>query len=130
MKSGGLLHPELLALIARVGHTDTIVIADVGLPIPRNVPRIELAVVAGLPDLLSVLRAVVAELVVESVTLASETRIHSPAFHHQLESVLHAPTVEVDHETLKGMLHHAAAVIRTGETTPYANVILHCGVDF
>lgn len=112
MRLGGLFHPELLAVIARVGHTDTVVIADAGLPIPPGTPRIELAVSAGLPDLTSVLRAVLGELVVESFTVASQTRAHSPDFYARLTPLLTAPVAEVGHEALKAMVEHGS-VLRT-----------------
>lgn len=130
MKRSGLLHPELAALVASAGHTQTIVVADAGLPIPPGVPRIELGVVAGLPELLSVLKAVLGELVIEGATVARETAEKSPAWHRELLGVLPAQPLEISHEELKARLPGALAVIRTGETTPFANVILHCGVNF
>ena len=130
MKRSGLLHPELSALVARAGHTQTIVLADTGLPIPAGTPRIELGVSAGLPGLLDVLSAVLGELVVERVTVASETRAHSPEWHARLLGTLEQTPGEITHEAFKAALPGALAVIRTGEVTPYANVILHCGVNF
>lgn len=130
MKHTGLLHPQLAALVASAGHTQTIVVADAGLPIPTTTPRIELGVVAGLPDLLSVLQAVLDELVIEGITIARETKGNSPHWHAELLQVLPMTPTEISHEELKAHLPHALAVIRTGETTPYANVILHCGVNF
>ncbi|AFD27035.1 D-ribose pyranase [Deinococcus gobiensis] len=134
MKRRGLLHPDLSALVARAGHTQTIVLADTGLPVPAGTPCIELGVTAGLPALLDVLRAVLTELVVEGATVAAETRQRSPEWYAGLREVLgevleEAPA-ELPHEALKAALPHALAVVRTGETTPYANVILHCGVNF
>lgn len=130
MKRSGLLHPELSALVATAGHTQTIVVADTGLPIPRETPRIELGVVAGLPGVVAVLRAVLAELVIEGATVASEARQFSPQWHEELLTVLPEAPQEIRHEDLKAQLPQALAVIRTGEVTPYANVILHCGVSF
>lgn len=132
MKSSGLLHPELAALVAAAGHTQRIVLADAGLPIPAGTPRIELGVVAGLPGLLDVLRALLGELAVEGVTLAVETQAHSPEWYARLQKVLPTsiPLHEVSHEAFKAALPEVLAVIRTGETTPYANVVLHCGAGF
>ncbi len=130
MKKQGLLHPELSALVAAAGHTQTIVLADTGLPIPPGTPRIELGIVAGSPDLLGVLRAVLGELVIEGATVASETRQVSPDWYARLKAELPTAPQEISHEELKARLPGALAVIRTGETTPYANVILHCGVNF
>ncbi|WP_407572352.1 D-ribose pyranase [Deinococcus altitudinis] len=132
MKSSGLLHPDLCALVAAAGHTQRIVLADAGLPIPPGTPRIELGVVAGLPGLLEVLRALLGELAVEGVTLAEETQANSPEWYARLQAVLPTDVAmhEVSHEALKADLPGALAVIRTGEVTPYANVVLHCGAGF
>jgi len=74
MKRSGLLHAELNRVIAAMGHTDTLVIGDVGLPVPHGVPCIDLAVLPGTPDFSTVFEAVYAELAVESVTVASESQ--------------------------------------------------------
>ena len=69
MNRGRLINPDLLALIASLGHTETIVIADAGLPIPVGVPRLDLSLVRGTPSFLAVLEAVSTELIIESATL-------------------------------------------------------------
>lgn len=130
MKKTGLLHPELSALVAAAGHTQRIVIADTGTPVPPGTPRIELGVTAGLPDLLSVLNAVLAELVIEGAEVARETREVSPEWHRELLKVLPVQPREITHEALKAGLPGVLAVVRTGEVTPYANVVLICGVNF
>jgi D-ribose pyranase len=132
MKRSGLLHAELNRVIAAMGHTDTLVIGDVGLPVPPGVPCIDLAVLPGTPDFATVFEAVYAELAVESVTLASEIHSHNPALvklakRLDKESI---PVSEVSHEDFKRLSARAVAVVRTGETSPYANVILHAGVTF
>ena len=130
MKNAGLLHAELNAIIARAGHTQMIVIADVGLPIPEGVRRIDLAVLPGLPDVLSVLRAVLGELVLENSTISLEASVKSPQWVATARQVLPKPPLEISHAELKALLPKALVVVRTGETTPYANVVLHCGVNF
>lgn len=130
MKRAGLLHAELNAIIAIAGHTQMIVIADAGLPIPNGVRRIDLAVVAGLPDVISVLKAVLDELVLESSTISLEANLQSVDWVSQLHEVLPQPPQEISHEALKALLPQVLAVVRTGETTPYANIVLHCGVNF
>jgi D-ribose pyranase len=137
MKRGAILHPELSRAVASLGHGDALVIADAGLPIPPGVPRIDLAFAAGKPAFLDVLEAVLAEMEVERAVLAEEARSASPAFHGRLEARLAAlPKVgprgveHVPHEELKRLTRSAVAVVRTGEFTPYANVVLHSGVVF
>jgi D-ribose pyranase len=130
MRASGLLHPELLALVARAGHTDTIVVADAGLPMPKGVPCIDLSVRAGLPGFLGVLRAILDELVIEGATVATEMRERSSGLHAELLPMLEVAPRTVTHEEFKRLTHDALGIVRTGETTPYANIILHCGVPF
>lgn len=132
MRRSGLLHAELNRVIAAMGHTDTLVIADVGLPVPPGVPCIDLALLPGTPSFATVFEAIYAELAVESVTVASEIHHRNPALvalAKRLESDglgIH----EVSHDDFKQLTARAVAVVRTGETAPYANVILHAGVTF
>ncbi|MDQ0009285.1 D-ribose pyranase [Luteibacter jiangsuensis] len=132
MRRSGLLHAELNRVIAAMGHTDTLVIADVGLPVPHGVPCIDLAVLPGTPSFAAVFEAVYAELAVESVTVAREIHAKNPALVAlTLRLANDGLTVdEVSHDELKQLAARAVAVIRTGETSPYANVILHAGVTF
>ena len=38
--------------------------------------------------------------------------------------------IDADHEAFKEVTKHAKCIIRTGEITPFANVILHSNVFF
>ena len=127
MRRHGILHPELSAHLARLGHTDTFVIGDAGLPVPPGVARVDLAVTLGVPGFAEVADAILAEIEVEAAVIAAEAA-GSPA-----GRVLEArfPGAEaVPHEELKERMEQARFVVRTGETTPYANVIVRCGVPF
>jgi len=132
MKRRGLLHAELNRVIAAMGHTDTLVIGDVGLPVPPGVPCIDLAVLPGTPSFTAVFDAVYAELAVESATVAREIHGRNEAL-VTLSARLRGEGVgveEVSHDDFKHLCARAVAVVRTGETSPYANVILHAGVTF
>jgi D-ribose pyranase len=131
MKKQGILQNDLAAVIARLGHTDTLVVADAGLPIPPGVPRIDLAVSPGVPSFMQVLRPLLDEVAVESAIIASEMRAASPGFYAELQGVLGTlPIKEVPHAEFKSLTQPARAVVRTGEFTPYANIILVAGVAF
>jgi D-ribose pyranase len=131
MKKIGLLNDRLSAIIATMGHGDLLVIADAGLPVPPGVERIDLAVEPGLPGMLAVTRAVERELRVERLTLASELLARNPALADEIASIFPAAARdEVSHESFKELTKRARAVVRTGECTPYANVILASGVTF
>ncbi|BDG01246.1 D-ribose pyranase [Anaeromyxobacter oryzae] len=138
MKRGAILHPELSRIIALLGHGDALVVADAGLPIPAGVERIDLAYAPGRPPFLDVLEAVLAEMEVERATIATEVDARTPApVRDALRARLAAlPKVKahgievVPHGELKRLVRGARAVVRTGEFTPYANVILWSGVVF
>lgn len=129
MKSTGVLHGEISALVAELGHGDEVVIADYGLPIPEGVRCIDLAVTTGVPDFLTVLRTVLSELCVERETLATELMTDEHFLLQVVETLPHEP-VFLPHEALKQRCSDVKAIIRTGEWTPYANVILRAGVPF
>lgn len=139
MKKTNLLNRHLSALVASVGHTDQIVLADAGLPIPAGPQCIDLAVSPGLPNLEAVLAALLTELQLESVVLAQEIITHSPQLHQALLAQIAAAASAQGKEIAVSYLSHqqfklenaqAKAVVRTGECTPYANLILRCGVPF
>lgn len=129
MRPDGLWHPRLLAILAAAGHTDLIVIADPGLPVPPGVEAVDLVWRRNEPRLLPVLETVLDELVVEAAVIAEEAE--DPAL---LAGIARAmPDVEpcrMPHEELKRLTADAAVVVRTGEATPYANVVLRAGVPF
>ncbi|MDN4593982.1 D-ribose pyranase [Polycladomyces subterraneus] len=131
MKKLGILNSEIAGVLAKMGHTDTIVIADCGLPIPDHVHRIDLAIRLGKPTFLEVAEAIRDDMVIEKITLASEIKQYNPDLLREVER-LFAPEAKefVPHEQFKALMQRAKAVIRTGENSPYANVILHAGVIF
>ncbi|SDB81833.1 D-ribose pyranase [Raineyella antarctica] len=131
MKKHGLLNPDLNRAVARLGHTDLVVVADCGLPVPAQVPVIDLALVFGIPRFTEVLDALLAEIVVEAGTAAEEVRgTEADGWLTSRLLPLDAPLAYIPHVELKHRVAGAAFVVRTGETTPYANVLLRCGVPF
>lgn len=129
MKKHGILNRELAGRFARLGHTDSIVIADCGLPIPDGVPCIDLAYKLGEPAFLTILDVVLDDLVIEDAVVAEEVKVNNENVSVALENKLSNITY-IAHEDFKKLTRQAKLIIRTGETTPYANVILQCGVIF
>ncbi|MEK9198108.1 D-ribose pyranase [Ureibacillus sp. 179-F W5.1 NHS] len=129
MKRHGILNRELAGHFAKLGHTDRIVIADCGLPIPKEVPCIDLAYKLGEPTFLSILEVVLDDLIVEAAVLAEEIQRNNEKVAKEVASSL-SNISYVTHEEFKELTKEAKLIIRTGETTPYANVILQCGVIF
>lgn len=129
MRANGIWHPRLAHLIAAAGHTDLIVIADAGLPIPAGVETIDLVWAQGEPRFLAVLRAVLAELVVERAVTEKETS-DSELLSGLATALQGLETDVVGHTEFKQITARAKVIVRTGETTPYANIILQAGVPY
>ncbi|AHG20232.1 D-ribose pyranase [Chania multitudinisentens RB-25] len=139
MKKGVLLNSEVSAVVSRLGHTDQLTICDAGLPIPAGVQRIDLALAQGIPTFLQVVEVVTQEMQVENAILAEEIVKQNPLLHAALLAQLQqlgqhqGNTISVcyiSHTEFKAQTEHSRAVIRSGEFSPYANVILCSGVTF
>ncbi len=139
MKKSPLLNADISAVVARLGHTDSLTIGDAGLPIPPGPQRIDLAVTHGIPTFLQVAQAVTHEMQVESAVIAEESRGHNAGLHRELLALLESLQRQqgnvinieyVPHEHFKTLTQRSQAVVRSGEYTPYANIILTAGVTF
>lgn len=137
MKRQGILNSDISRVLSYMGHTDTICIGDCGLPIPDETERIDLAVRFGQPSFMEVLKEVGADMKIEKIVLAEGIQTHNPEILQEIEQFFAGnetgfkPEVEfVLHSDLKRMTNTCKAVIRTGETTPYANIILQSGCIF
>lgn len=128
MRREGIINADLLGAMGRLGHTDLVVICDAGLPIPAGPAVVDLAFRFGIPSFSEVLSGLLDELVVEGAIAAEEVE-QNPATRELLRSRF--PDLGlISHEELKRMVAGAKLVVRTGEATPYSNVILRCGVPF
>jgi len=131
MKKYGTLNQPISEVIAGMGHGDMLVIGDCGLPIPPGVRRIDIALLPGVPSFLQTLGVVLQELQVENAVVATEMGTASPNMDKGIKDMMvDMPISRVSHEQFKEMTKKAVAVIRTGECTPYANIILQSGVIF
>lgn len=130
MKKHGILNSELAKVVDDLGHTDQVCIGDLGLPVSKDIKKIDLAVKHGLPSFQDILDVYLENVLVEKVFLAEEIKSENP---DQLKAILDKldPQVEIvylKHEALKAMNTAVKAVVRTGEDTPYSNIILQSGV--
>ena len=139
MKKSTLLNSEVAYLVSTLGHTDEITICDAGLPIPDHVTRIDLALTHGVPSFIDTVRVILTESQIEGVVMAEEFAQVSPELHQALLTELELEQSRcgkrfnisyVCHEDFKQRTHQSKAVVRTGECTPYANVIFQAGVVF
>jgi len=132
-RNHGTLNAQLARVISELGHTDQIVVTDAGLPIPRGVERVDLAVRENLPRFLDLLDVVLDELAIEGAVLAGEIRQASPDMLEQILARLEARGVRptfVAHTEFKAATANARAAVRSGEFTPFANVLLSAGVVY
>ena len=141
MRRTGIINPSLSAAISALCHTERFLVADAGLPVPRGVEVIDLSVVHGLPPFLDVLRAVLTEVVIEGSVIAEEIVERNPSQFEALRDLPVATTGRaasllgetwetVPHERFKRLVGDAKFVVRTGEATPYSNIVLAAGVPF
>lgn len=135
MKKGKLLNSELSYEIAKIGHTSHITLCDAGLPFPKGVKRIDLAIEAGYPSFIKTLDAILSEMMVEEIVLASEIKTINPKVYSEIletfqKNGMNPKIIEVSHTEFKEITRESEAIVRTGECTPYANIILKSGVVF
>jgi D-ribose pyranase len=128
MKRSGILNPALNLLLASTGHTDYFTICDKGFPVPDGPTRIDLAVVEGIPTVLDVLRAIHVEYQIDRVLITTEMTEVSPDRVAELRALLgDIPLEVVSHLDLKRLAGSGKATIRTGDSVPYANLIVVSG---
>lgn len=131
MKKSGILNSDITKVLADLGHMDQICIADAGLPVPNQVKKIDLALERGLPKFIDVLRIVASDMCIEKVYLAEEIKTINPSMYEEILKLVSIEMIEwVNHVQFKEMTKQSKVVIRTGEMTPYANIILQSNVNF
>ncbi len=135
MKRNGIINADISRVLSYMGHKDTLAVGDCGLPIPEETERIDLALKPGVPSFMEVLEEIVKDMKIEKIILAEEIREKN---HDVLEEIL-ALVNEMDteceieyipHTEFKMCTKACKAVVRTGETTPYANIILQSACLF
>lgn len=129
MLRSGILNPAILSLLARVRHTNTLVIADRGFPYWPQIETVDLSLVDDLPTVAQVLEAILPAVSIGRVFAAEEFRVHnSPARLEALQARLGTTPLHFEpHIEFKRRVPSAIGLIRTGDTTPYANLMLESG---
>ncbi|KAF3306239.1 MULTISPECIES: D-ribose pyranase [Lactobacillales] len=131
MKKNGILNSEISKLLSDLGHTDQITIGDAGLPVPDGVMKIDLALKLGTPSFIEVLEEVLKDMAVEKVILAEEIKVDNESQLDAIHQLVGTNEVEfVSHEAFKKQSGQSKAIIRTGEATPFSNIILQSNVVF
>lgn len=131
MKKKGILNAQLAGYIAALGHKDMFLIGDAGMPIPAGIPIVDLALCSGVPSFEQVLTAILEETEVEFYYLANEITDKNQKLYDFIKQSL--PGTENDmmpHIEFKEFTKKVKFAIRTGEFTPYPNIVLQAGVAF
>lgn len=124
MKLKGILNSDIAKGLADLGHTDLIAIGDCGLPIDPE-KKIDISLKLGEPKFIDVLEVLLEDFSVEYYYLAEEIKENNPDQEENIEKLLEGVEREyISHEDFKKKLADVKFVIRTGETTPYSNIIL------
>lgn len=134
MQKVGILNSSIAKVLADMGHTDQLTIGDCGLPIPDGVKKIDLALRLGQPEFIDVTREVAKYMEIQRIYVAPEMATENPKQWAAMHELFPEDKVEwvvlKNHEELKQMTRNSKAVIRTGEITPFSNVVLESGVIF
>lgn len=133
MRPDRILHPELAAALATLGHTDIVLVTDAGFPIPAGANRIDLGLWPGTVDVREILQVLRSEIFVEDVLFASEVRDCHPTLYEELQILYTGSGAEfhsASHETLcNDIAHRAKLIIRSGSFEPWANFALVASTD-
>jgi len=126
MLKTGILNPAINSLISRVRHTNTLVIADRGFPFWPQIETVDISLVDDIPKVLDVLRALRPNWGMARAFMAQEfLQENTDATQSALVDVMQGvPLAFEPHVDLKKRVPHAIGLIRTGDTTQYANIVL------
>ncbi|REI10969.1 D-ribose pyranase [Staphylococcus felis] len=134
MKKTRVLNSHISKAIATIGHFDLLTITDAGMPIPNDDRRLDLAITKELPRFIDVLEVVLSEMEIQKVYLAEEIKSNNPTQLQQIKNLLdeNVEIAYIPHSEMKTYLSHPLnkGNIRTGEVTPFSNIILESNVTF
>ncbi len=126
MITKGILNPQILDLIARVRHTNTLVISDRGFPYWPMIETVDISLVDDIPTVLQVFEALKANFIIGQIFMAAEFNANNSSEIRQkfTDSRGTIPIAFEPHIEFKLRVPHAIGLIRTGDTIQYANMIL------
>jgi D-ribose pyranase len=129
MLNSRILNPQILSLLARVRHTNALVISDRGFPFWPQIETVDISLMDDIPTVLQVLAAVRQDFHAAQAYMAREFKEHNtPATRALFEEALKGvPTTFEPHIKFKKRVPGAIGLIRTGDTVQYANLILISG---
>ena len=132
MLKHGIINADIKYLLASLGHRDRIAITDAGYNVPSSIPKIDIAVLPGMPELLPILDGVLDEIAVEQVVLAEEIKSMSPKLHEEYRKRFPEKKIcYIPHSEFDEVIKDVKGVIRTGQYGLHApNIILQAGCTY
>lgn len=140
MRFEGLLNSILIGELSALGHTDIIVIADAGFPIPLGPKLVDLSIIPGYPSVLQLCDIIGIEIPIDSILIAEEMQYKSPNIFEGIKIKVKewecknrggiVPINITTHAKFKEISKNARVVIKTGEFSPYSNTIIYSGCAF
>lgn len=129
MKEVGIVNRELARLLSEQGHGDLLMVVDAGFAIPKGADVVDISLSENCPMVIDTLKELKKFFSVEKLIFANDTKSVSPSLFNSIRKLFGkgVPVEMVTHPQIKEMSHKVKAVIRTGDFTAYANVILVSG---
>lgn len=125
MKKSGIINPELIRELAGLGHFDSFVICDMGFPVPIDAVKIDLTLIAGQPEFLTVLKACLQEVVVQEMILMEGIEDVNKGLHKEILDMVHNQDISyLSLSKFREKAKEAKFYVRTGETKPCSNIYL------
>ncbi len=129
MKEVGIVNRELARVLSEQGHGDLLMVVDAGFAIPKGADVVDISLSENCPMVIDTLQELKKFFSVEKLIFANDTQSVSPSLFNHIRQLFgeEMPVEMVTHPQIKEMSHKVKAVIRTGDFTAYANVILVSG---
>lgn len=126
MLQTGILNPHVLDLIARVRHTNTLVISDWAFPYWPEIETVDISLTHNIPTVLDVLDLLTPIFKIGRIWQAEEfvATNSSEMVERFAKSFGSIPLTREAHLDFKKRVPHAIGLIRTGDATPYGNLII------
>ncbi len=129
MKEVGIVNRELSRVLSEQGHGDLLMVVDAGFAIPKGADVVDISLAENSPMVIDTLQELKKFFSVEKLIFANDTKEVSPTLFKNIKKLFgkSVPVEMVTHAEIKEISKRVKAVIRTGDFTAYANVILVSG---
>lgn len=125
MKKSGILNAQLLCELTKLRHLDAMVLCDAGFPIPKNANVVDISLVAGVPDFLQTLGAILDEMIFQEYTIFSNMKEKNPEYYAIVTKTFKAQQChEITMADFIITAQNAKLFVRTGELKPCSNIML------